>query len=180
MRAMENLGATFLTVSRQYLTEDYFPRIASTVGELSPDDLWWRPNPASNAIGNLLLHLAGNARQWIVSGVGGHPDIRNRQAEFDARNEGSAPALLTHLSGVLLEVDDTLETFPPDRLGERRTIQGQDVTAFEAIYHVVEHFAMHTGQIQYIAKLRTGRDLGHYTVVDGIATPQWERGKTRE
>ncbi len=177
---MEHLGATFLTTSRQYLTEDYFPRIASTVGDLSPEDLWWRPNPASNAIGNLLLHLAGNARQWIVSGVGERPDIRERQAEFDARIRDATPALLTHLNEVLLEVDDTLEAFPPDRLGERRTIQGQDVTAFEAIYHVVEHFAMHTGQIQYIAKLRTGRDLGHYTVVDGIALPQWTRGKIRE
>ena len=177
---MEDFGATFLTTSRQYLTEDYFPRIASTVGGLAPEDLWWRPNPASNAIGNLLLHLAGNARQWIVSGVGGRLDIRNRQAEFDARIGDPAPALLTHLNEVLLDVDDTLEEFPPDRLGERRTIQGQDVTVFEAIYHVVEHFAMHTGQIQYIAKLRTGRDLGHYMVVDGIATPQWTRGKIRE
>ncbi len=177
---MEHLGATFLTISRQYLTEDYFPRIASTVGELSPEDLWWRPNPTSNSIGNLLLHLAGNARQWIVSGVGGRPDFRERQTEFDAQTGDSAPALLTRLNEVLLDVDDTLEAFPPDRLGERRTIQGQDVTVFEAIYHVVEHFAMHTGQIQYIAKLRTGRDLGHYTVVDGIATPQWRGKKIRE
>ena len=66
-------------------------RIAHCVGQLTDEQVWSRPTPAMNSIGNLMLHLAGNVRQLIVAGVGGEPDIRERQAEFDARPRPAGP-----------------------------------------------------------------------------------------
>ncbi|HEX5438812.1 MAG TPA: DUF1572 family protein [Gemmatimonadaceae bacterium] len=170
---MTDVGHIFVEQSREYLLRDFLPRIASCVSRLTDADIWWRPNPAANSIGNLMLHLSGNVRQWIVSGVGGAPDQRNRQHEFDERTPLPARELLARLTATIEETDRVLATVTPEQLLERRTIQGDDVTVLEAIYHVVEHFSMHTGQIMYITKLRTGQDLGFYEVVDGIAQPRW-------
>ena len=121
-----------------------------------------------------MLHLCGNARQWVVSGVGGAPDERRRQQEFDER--GPLPPR-AHFHALLHEtfvgLDRTLRDLDPARLLERRTIQGRDVTVLEAVLHVVEHVSYHAGQIIWIVKARTGRDLGLWRVEDGVATPGW-------
>lgn len=167
-------GRAFIERSRSYLTSDYLPRIRAALAKLPEADLWWRPNAASNSAGNLLLHLAGNARQWIVSGVGGQADVRARVEEFAARGGPDRRQALAALEEALSEVDGVLARLDPAALGEVRTIQGREVTVLEAIYHVVEHFSMHTGQILYIAKLRGGEDLGLWRVEDdGTATPAW-------
>ena len=176
---MSDISTLFLTQSRRYLTGEYLPRIRGCVERLGAEDLWWRPNEASNSIGNLLLHLEGNLRQWIVSGVGGAPDVRRRPEEFDRRNPAPPSELLDRLAVAVAEADRVLERFDPATLHEHRTIQGREVTALEAIYHAVEHFGMHTGQITYIAKLRSGEDLGFYEVVDGIPRARWE-GRVRD
>ena len=172
---MIETGRAFLDESRALLTGDYYlGRLRRALEPLSTEDVWWRPDEAANSIGNLLLHLAGNARQWIVAGVGGAPDERRRADEFAARDSHEPGALLDHVAATLAEIDGVLARVDPAALGERRTIQGQDVTVLEAIYHVVEHFAMHTGQILYIAKLRTGADLRLYRVdADGVAERDW-------
>jgi uncharacterized damage-inducible protein DinB len=167
-------GHAFVELSRTYLREDYLGRLRKAVAELPEEDLWWRPNEASNSAGNLLLHLAGNARQWIVSGVGRQPDLRHREGEFSATGGLSRAQALTRLEDVLAEVDAVLARLEPGALAERRTIQGNDVTVLEAVYHVVEHFSMHVGQILYIVKLRTGTDLRFWRVnADGSARPSW-------
>src|SRR5919202_2139122 len=120
---MNAIGQVFLDQSRHYLTHQYLPRIAASVERLSAEDLWWRGNPASNSAGNLLLHLAGNARQWIISGLGGAPDHRQRQREFDARDGGSAAELLERLRNTVREADAVLAAIDPDALLERRVIQ---------------------------------------------------------
>jgi uncharacterized damage-inducible protein DinB len=169
-----DVAHAFVELSRKYLRDDYLGRLRKAVAELPEEDLWWRPNEASNSAGNLLLHLAGNARQWIVSGVGRQPDVRQREAEFAASSGPSREQLLVQLEEALGEVDDVLARLQPSDLAERRTIQGMDVTVLEAVYHVVEHFSMHAGQILYIVKLRTGTDLRFWRVsADGSARPSW-------
>lgn len=59
---------------RRVLVEDYPPHIATCLKLLSEEEIWWRPNPASNSVGNLVLHLQGNVRQWIIAGLGGLAD----------------------------------------------------------------------------------------------------------
>ena len=101
-------------------------------------------------------------RQWIVSGVGGNPDIRRRDEEFAARGGVEPGELAKRLETTVAEAVAVLEQVTPERLLETVTPQAYQVTVLEAIYHVVEHFAQHTGQIIYATKMLTGRDLGYY------------------
>jgi len=149
----------FLKFSREQLTQLY-GRIETCVEKLTPEQIWTRAADNDNAVGNLVLHLAGNVRQWILCGVGGAEDRRDRDSEFDAR---SGEDVLSRLQPTVEEAVELLAALPHSRLSERRTIQKHyDVTVLEAIYHVVEHFSMHTGQIIFATKLLTGEDLGFY------------------
>ncbi|MBI3004145.1 MAG: DUF1572 family protein [Ignavibacteriales bacterium] len=159
-----SLEKELIDFSRRKLLQEYFPRIRRCVEELSDDDIWWRAHETDNSIGNLLLHLSGNVRQWIVSGVGGAMDTRKRQEEFDERKTLPKAELLQKLEATLQEVDKTLQHFDTSRLLEKRHIQKYDVTCLEAILHVVEHFSGHVGQIIYITKLRKGVDLKFYNL----------------
>ena len=172
---MEDIAASFVARSRRLLTDSYLPRIERCVERLSDEQLWWRANPQSNSIGNLLLHLVGNIRQWIISGVGGVPDGRERQQEFDERGPIPGPELLARITMTVAEADRVLAGVDLASLLERRWIQGYDVTTFHAIYAVVEHFSMHTGQIIVLAKKWTG-DLGFYDVSSGSPRPTWHGG----
>ncbi len=168
------MSRAFIDQSRRLLSREYLPRIERCVRELSEEDLWWRPNEQSNSVGNLLLHLAGNLGQWILHGVGDMADTRRRQSEFDAYGGESAASLLDALRDTVTEVDRVLADLPPGRLDDRRCIQGVDVTIREAVYHAVEHFSGHVGQIIYITKMRRDIDLGFYTMnADGTVRRGW-------
>jgi uncharacterized damage-inducible protein DinB len=156
---MTDIAREFLDKSRHLLLEEYLPKIERCLDELSDEDVWWRPNEASNSIGNLMLHLRGNLRQWIIGGVGQRPFERQRQQEFDERSLIPRQELLARLRATVQEVDDVLAGVDAESLLTRRQIQDFDGTTLEAIYHVVEHFAMHSGQIITVTKMRTGRDL---------------------
>ncbi len=173
---MTDPATLFLTNSRSLL-DTYRTKIRSALQQLTDEDVWWRPNAASNSIGNLLLHLSGNARQWIIHGVGGAADVRTRQTEFATENGPGKADLLRLFEATLQEVDAVLAGLPSVHLPEPRTIQGLETTVLGAVYHVVEHMATHTGQILYIAKLRTGRDLGFYREEeDGRIRELWREG----
>src|ERR1044072_402049 len=106
-------GAAFLAQSREYLTGHYLPKIRAAVERLSEEDTWWRPKEASNSVGNLMLHLAGNIRQWIVSGVGGAPGSRDRNAEFARRDPLPRDKLVAILTEAVLEADAGLGRTDP-------------------------------------------------------------------
>lgn len=150
----------FLTLAQHALKEHYFPRVAACLAQLGESDIWWRPNGASNSAGNLALHLAGNARQWIVSGLGGAPDVRKRDEEFQEQGPIAGRVLVAHLQKQVRAACEVIATLTPDDLRTEYTIQKFHVTGMDAIQHVVEHFAYHTGQIVYVTKLRLGVDLG--------------------
>lgn len=156
---MTRSSRRFLEASRRYLLDDYLPKIAAALASLDEEDVWWRPNEASNAIGNLLLHLRGNVAQWVVGGVGGRPYERDRPHEFAARGAPSKREAFARLEAQLAEADEVLASLEEGALARPLTIQGHETDGLEAIYHVVEHFGMHTGQILYVAKLRSGETL---------------------
>jgi hypothetical protein len=156
---VDPVARLFIDKSRNLLTSDYLPKIERCLDQLSDRDVWSRPNDASNSIGNLILHLCGNVTMWIIGGVGNLPFERNRQLEFDERREIPSGDLRQRLRIVIQQADDVLRTFDTDQLMSRRAIQGYNVTVLEAIYHVVEHFGTHCGQIILLTKARTGRDL---------------------
>jgi uncharacterized damage-inducible protein DinB len=132
------------------------------VESLAAEQIWWRPNEASNSIGNLLLHLNGNVRQWLVTSFNSGEDKRNRPAEFAAKEGGSAKELLDRLGATLDEAAAVLDRLTPAELLANYEVQGYHTNGVYVVYHVVEHFGMHYGQIAYITKLLSGKDLGFY------------------
>ncbi len=157
-----DLAALFLEFSRRKLLEQYWPRLRACVASLSEEQVWWRPNPASNSIGNLLLHLNGNVRQWLVASFNRQEDYRNRPAEFEAPVLLAASALLDRLGATIGEASEVLARLAEADLLAPYEIQGYKVRGLDAVYQVVEHFGLHYGQILYIAKNLTGQDLGLY------------------
>src|SRR5712671_7457237 len=129
--------------------EQYWPRMRACVESLTEEQVWWRPNEASNSVGNLLLHLNGNVRQWLVASFNGGEETRNRPAEFAQRQVIPAAALLRILGATVEEASVVLSRLTEADLISPRHIQGYTVTGLYAIYHVVEHFGMHYGQILY-------------------------------
>lgn len=149
--------------------EQLSDRIATCLDSLSDDQIWLRSADNVNAVGNLVLHLCGNVRQWIGSGVAGKPDVRVRDREFSARGGASREDLKERLAGVTAEACATIRELPPARLAERVTVQGHDVSVLEAIYHVVEHFSGHAGQIIFQTKALTQKDFGFYSYLGSAA-----------
>jgi uncharacterized damage-inducible protein DinB len=158
----------FLTYSAEKLRQ-YTDRISVCLEQLTPEQVWARGSDNENAVGNLILHLAGNVRQWIGSGVAGRENVRDRDSEFAARGRVSSDELRTLLRTTVDEAVAVIEKLTPDRLGETIRVQSYDVTVLQAVYHVVEHFSHHTGQIIFATKLLTGGDLGFYRHLSNLS-----------
>jgi uncharacterized damage-inducible protein DinB len=152
------LATAFVETAREFL-KDYLNLIAACMEELNEPDIWWRENEQSNSIGNLILHVSGSLGQWIVSGIGGADDHRIRQQEFDERSEISKQDLFSKLSSTFQTADRVLAQIDPERLSEKLQLFGKEVTWMYAIFHMIEHVSMHTGQIIFITKVRTAKDL---------------------
>jgi uncharacterized damage-inducible protein DinB len=168
-----DITASFLERSRHFLATEYPTKIRRCLDVLPRDAVWRRSDEDSNSIGNLLLHLAGNVRQWIVSGVGGAPDARYRSGEFAARDGGDVDELFAALRATLVEADAVIAALTPEMLLQRCTIQGRDITVLDAVYHVVEHFALHTGQIILLTKMYAPGRVRFYEDAGGLAIPRW-------
>jgi uncharacterized damage-inducible protein DinB len=156
------LSALFLEFSRKTLLEQAWPRLRDCVEPLTEEQVWWRPNEASNSIGNLMLHLNGNVRQWIVASFNRMEDGRDRPAEFAAQGGIAKAALLEKLGATVKDAADVLARLTEADLTARYEIQGYHVSGLEAVYQVVAHFGLHYGQIAFVTKLLTGSDLGFY------------------
>jgi len=102
------IGRAFLLQARLHLNDDYMPKIAKCLEVLSEQDVWWRAHETNNSVGNLLLHLAGNVRQWIVSGIGGQPDKRQRSLEFSERKAIPKQVIWSTLQGAVTEASQIL------------------------------------------------------------------------
>ena len=156
----------FVDFSRRKLLEEYWPRLQGCVASLTAEQMWWRPNEASNSIGNLLLHLNGNVRQWLVASFNRLEDTRDRPAEFAERQLIPPAALLARLGATMHDASAVLARLTEADLVSTYQIQGYTVSGIEVVYHVVEHFGMHYGQILYITKLVRGEGLGFYREPD--------------
>jgi uncharacterized damage-inducible protein DinB len=150
----------FLRHARFRLLEDYFVKIAAAIDVLDDEQVWRRPNESSNSVGSLLLHLSGNVRQWIISGLGGAEDTRDRASEFAARGPAPKTELIELAQATLDEADAVLAGIESECVAANSDaplqrvckLQRYEATVFDAIFHVVEHFSYHTGQIVFAAK----------------------------
>jgi hypothetical protein len=156
----------FIKEARGVLSEG-MRKVEHCLGQLDDSQIWWRPRPEMNSIANLMLHLSGNLRQWIVSGVGGASDIRNRPKEFADRSNRPKAEVLAIFKKVLSEADAALAALKPDQLLQPRKIQGFDVTAIAAIMDTLPHFRGHVQEIIHMTREQLGEKYLFYFVPNG-------------
>jgi len=152
-------AGVFLASVQDLLAKQNLPKIVKCLEQLSDEEIWWRPNPVSNSAGNLVLHLCGNVRQWIISGLGGTQDRRERDLEFAERGPVPRALLVSQLRRTVREACRVLAKLSDDALLREYKIQGYRVAGLDAVFRVAEHFGYHTGQIIYITKLKRAEDL---------------------
>ena len=157
---MSRSGELFARESVGLLRETYVPRLEAALEVLPAGDLWWHSHGGVAAFGNILLHLEGNVSQWILSGIGGEADHRERATEFEQDQGDSGVELLERLRATVVAACAVVEQMDVEALEGEREIQGFKTTGLGAVYHVVEHFSWHTAQAVLIAKQRAGQDHG--------------------
>jgi hypothetical protein len=150
-----SLGQAFLAEGRRRLAA-CLARIKHCLDQLNDAQVWWRPREAHNSIGNLVLHLCGNLRQWIVSGAGGAPDTRDRPQEFAQRAVIPKDELLRGLEAVVAEAEAVLARVTDSQLLEPRRIQGFEETVLSAVFDSLTHLSGHTQEIVFITRLQLG------------------------
>ena len=142
------------------------PKIEICLQQLSEQEIWLKPNSASNSIGNLILHLCGNITQYILSSLGEQEDFRNRNQEFIADGILTKSELMEKLRSVLKESIELLRQLADEKLIKNHSVQGFDLSGIGIIIHVVEHYSYHTGQIAFYTKLLKNDDLKFHTDID--------------
>ena len=161
-------GRALLAETKRRLIEESQPRIHKCLAQLTEEEIWHRPNAETVSVGNLVLHLCGNVRQYILHALGGEPDRRTRQVrqqEFDEPGPIPAAELLRQLDDLMTEVDAALDRIDPASLLEVRRVQVFDESKLSILVHVVEHFSYHVGQITWFVKSKKAIDLGYYAHV---------------
>jgi uncharacterized damage-inducible protein DinB len=142
--------------------EESFTRIEKCFSMLEEDEIWKSPNESIAPIGCLVLHLVGNAKQWVCSGLGNTPDDRNRDWEFEIHSELSKATVFQSLTNIVDEITDVLDNALEEDLERMTVVQDFKVSGFSILVHVIEHFSYHTGQISLLTKLLKNKDLGYY------------------
>jgi len=149
-----------------YRIEESFKKVEKCFEELNEHEIWKRPNPHSNSVGNIMLHLCGNIRQYAISSLGGSRDVRERDQEFLAKGGFSKQELFTKLQLTVDEAKNVIRNISQPELLRRRSVQGFTQSGIGIIVHVTEHLSYHTGQIVFWTKLLRDKDLGFYSGVD--------------
>lgn len=164
-----DLDKKFIAAARETLAEG-LSKINHCVAQLTDEQVWWRPtvqnqagqplaltkNSEMNSIANLLLHLTGNVRQWILAGVGGAKDVRNRPLEFSDRKARPKNEVLVPLQKTVAEADAILAKLDPDQLAENRRIQGYDTNVTAALFNTISHFRGHVQEIIHMTREQLG------------------------
>ncbi|NND76839.1 MAG: DUF1572 family protein [Flavobacteriales bacterium] len=147
---------------KRRVCDEGIERILNCLDLLSDEQIWFRSNENSNSIGNLILHLNGNVRQWIFSGLLDEKDTRDRPMEFAQRETIFKEKLKEKLLYLRDSLSDKLVLLKDVDLGKKRTIQGLEENGVSVLVHVAEHFSYHTGQIALLTKHMLNQDLGFY------------------
>lgn len=149
-----------------YFLDWNLQRIIRCVEVLDEDQIWSRPNSNSLSVGNQILHLAGNIRQWGLHGLGGKEDIRIRDEEFAAEGGISAEELVARLTEVIEEAKLVVADLTEENMLRERDVQAYRHNGVFILMHVVEHLSYHTGQIIFYTKAVLNIDLDFYGDVD--------------
>jgi uncharacterized damage-inducible protein DinB len=162
----KSVAQALITECERRLFDESLPRLKKCLALLSEQEIWFRPNSETVSVGNLVLHLCGNVRQWIVSGLGGVPDTRKRSEEFSEYGPIPTDDLVEHLDKIMKEARTVIRSLEPIDLLDKRNVQGFQESGVSILVHVMEHFSYHVGQITYFVKSKKGVDLKYYAGLD--------------
>jgi len=160
------------TISQEFIAQAIFrleenpPRIKNCLDRLSEEEVWQKPNPSSNSMGNLILHLCGNITQYIIASLGDTADLRVRDLEFSTSGGFTKAVLWEKIDRVVKESVEVIKACDEDSLLRVRSVQGFEFSGIGIIIHVAEHLSYHTGQIAFWTKYIKDQDLGFYADLD--------------
>jgi uncharacterized damage-inducible protein DinB len=166
---MEELNTTLAVEFREQAAvrmQESLDKIRGCLDVLDDRAFWHRPNKNSNGAAQLLRHLQGNIGQYILSGLGGAPDHRDRPSEFEAVSPGERETVEAGFFEVARAAVEQVRSMPDADLLNRQRVQGFDLSGMGIVVHVVEHLSSHTGQLVYLTKLLCDVDLGFYRDFD--------------
>jgi uncharacterized damage-inducible protein DinB len=149
-----------------YRISENTTKLITCLDELAEDEIWKRPNENSNSVGNLILHLCGNIRQYAISSLGNIDDTRERDKEFSADGGYTKSELIKKLITTVEEAKSIIQNIDSNELLRKRKVQGYYHSGIGIIIHVAEHYSYHTGQIIFWTKLLKNKDLGFYSGID--------------
>jgi len=147
------LDSTILHFVRKRLFTDLAEQIRTCIDVLNEDEIWWRPNEKANSIGNLVLHLCGSTRSYLLWAIGGIQYERNRAAEFEARHSVSKRELMDTFKTAISDCSEIVAKLDSNRLMEQTDRTGKTTTFVQILLHVLSHVSVHTGQIVYTTKM---------------------------
>lgn len=149
-----------------YRLNENLRMVQISLNGVSEEELWQKPNSASNSIANILLHLCGNITQYAISSLGERPDIRERALEFSVNSGAKNKELLEKLTDTVFDAKSVITNCSLEKLLHKREVQGFSYSGIGIIIHVVEHFSYHTGQIAFWVKQLKNKDLEFHKDVD--------------
>jgi hypothetical protein len=128
-------------------------KIQHCIQQLDDAQIWFRPDPSMNSIANLMLHLSGNIRQWLIAGLSASiVDDRTRQQEFDDRSGRSGEVLFQELEATVEEACCQIDCQSADSLLQKRLVQEFELDGFETIADSVVHFGGHVQEIVHLTR----------------------------
>ena len=162
MSLEQNILSELQTEFERRIYDEGFDRIVQCLGYLTEEEVWNRPNEQTVSIGNLILHLSGNVRQWICAGLGQQADVRQRDLEFSTEGGVAKIALIENIKRTIIDAQEVVEKVSAEDLAKRYKVQVYEETGLSIIVHVIEHFSYHIGQITYAVKSLKNIDTQYY------------------
>ena len=166
MGQIERYHQLLINDIRKRLFDENQIRISKCLELISEEQLWYKHNEHVNSIGNLILHLCGNVKQYICAGILREKDLRQRDQEFEASHSLTKVQILAHLNETMSIISAKLDHITPEMLIEDFSVQGFNENGTSILVHITEHFSYHVGQITYLTKFLNNVDTGYYDGLD--------------
>ena len=131
---MNTIAQEFIDQSISIVEKKNTPKIIKCLDQLTEEQIWLRPNKASNSIGNILLHLCGNITQYVISALGDQPDIRERDKEFSAQGGYTKEELLAKLTATLTQAINVIRNIDEARLMKIHSVQGFNYSGIGSLF----------------------------------------------
>jgi uncharacterized damage-inducible protein DinB len=151
--SVTDLNATLIQdFTRSY--QDSAKKIHRLVEPLSEEQVWTKPYPYGNSIGNLVLHLTGNLNYYFGTEMGGTGYVRNRPLEFAETSRIAKDELLKRFDEAIAIVAAVLLKQSESDWGAAYSAKGMEEIGdrFRAFLHLAGHIYHHTGQMMYLVK----------------------------